>query len=252
MTSDSGTRRACWFHHRPLRHLPVTEISAVPPDLEVESNDRLPSRNPPARNTATSLPEMPNSHDACAHLAGAYGIRTSHVRMLHMQPGRENRYSVRSNEVRRCWLARWRIAAADVRSWRRPTPPQSPIQSTRSRSFTNRGIHCRRDQGLGRRDQGLGPILISLSGGDPGMTRTCDLRFRKPSLYPAELRDREPALVSGCCDSISERRADRQPLKQASRQLNFLSNSNDERLCSIHRSREICSQLASEKHPVPG
>src|SRR5882762_5181080 len=26
--------------------------------------------------------------------------------------------------------------------------------------------------------------------GDPGMTRTCDLRFRKPSLYPAELRDR--------------------------------------------------------------
>jgi hypothetical protein len=29
--------------------------------------------------------------------------------------------------------------------------------------------------------------------GDPGMTRTCDLRFRKPSLYPAELRDRGPA-----------------------------------------------------------
>src|SRR4051794_28334291 len=29
--------------------------------------------------------------------------------------------------------------------------------------------------------------------GDPGMTRTCDLRFRKPSLYPAELRDRSPA-----------------------------------------------------------
>src|SRR5215471_11595033 len=26
--------------------------------------------------------------------------------------------------------------------------------------------------------------------GDPGMTRTCDLRFRKPPLYPAELRDR--------------------------------------------------------------
>ena len=31
------------------------------------------------------------------------------------------------------------------------------------------------------------------SAGDPGMTRTCDLRFRKPSLYPAELRDRGPA-----------------------------------------------------------
>src|ERR1044071_7044675 len=25
--------------------------------------------------------------------------------------------------------------------------------------------------------------------GDPGKTRTCDLRFRKPLLYPAELRD---------------------------------------------------------------
>src|SRR4051812_29668284 len=28
--------------------------------------------------------------------------------------------------------------------------------------------------------------------GDPGMTRTSDLRFRKPPLYPAELRDRRP------------------------------------------------------------
>ena len=33
--------------------------------------------------------------------------------------------------------------------------------------------------------------------GDPGMTRTCDLRFRKPSLYPAELRDREPENKDG-------------------------------------------------------
>lgn len=32
-----------------------------------------------------------------------------------------------------------------------------------------------------------------LGVGDPGMTRTCDLRFRKPSLYPAELRDRVAA-----------------------------------------------------------
>jgi hypothetical protein len=32
--------------------------------------------------------------------------------------------------------------------------------------------------------------LLSFQIGDPGMTRTCDLRFRKPSLYPAELRDR--------------------------------------------------------------
>src|SRR5450631_1934163 len=30
------------------------------------------------------------------------------------------------------------------------------------------------------------------------MTRTCDLRFRKPSLYPAELRDRRPAVRGGC------------------------------------------------------
>src|SRR3981189_3907499 len=36
-----------------------------------------------------------------------------------------------------------------------------------------------------------------LGVGDPGMTRTCDLRFRKPSLYPAELRDRRPAKVRG-------------------------------------------------------
>ena len=36
--------------------------------------------------------------------------------------------------------------------------------------------------------------------GDPGMTRTCDLRFRKPSLYPAELRDRGPAWQGGRLD----------------------------------------------------
>src|ERR1700722_15825230 len=38
---------------------------------------------------------------------------------------------------------------------------------------------------------------MELRFGDPGMTRTCDLRFRKPSLYPAELRDRSPAGRSG-------------------------------------------------------
>ena len=32
----------------------------------------------------------------------------------------------------------------------------------------------------------------NMSVGDPGIIRTCDLRFRKPSLYPAELRDRMP------------------------------------------------------------
>src|SRR5882724_11008961 len=65
------------------------------------------------------------------------------------------------------------------------------------------------------------------------MTRTCDLRFRKPSLYPAELRDREPAEMGGCRDSIAERRLDRQPLKDASRALNLLSNFDDAPLCSI-------------------
>jgi hypothetical protein len=55
----------------PLRHLPVTESFALPPDLKVECNDRLPSRNPAARNSETPLPEMPNAHDACAYLGGA-------------------------------------------------------------------------------------------------------------------------------------------------------------------------------------
>src|ERR1700680_2492860 len=56
------------------------------------------------------------------------------------------------------------------------------------------------------------------------MTRTCDLRFRKPSLYPAELRDREPAEVGGYCDSIAERRADRQPLENVREPLKFHQN----------------------------
>src|SRR2546423_10045743 len=43
--------------------------------------------------------------------------------------------------------------------------------------------------------------------GDPGMTRTCDLRFRKPSLYPAELRDRRnPLMETGACPSNTRRR----------------------------------------------
>src|SRR5580700_8028419 len=33
--------------------------------------------------------------------------------------------------------------------------------------------------------------------GGPDRTRTCDLRFRKPLLYPAELRDREAIVASG-------------------------------------------------------
>ena len=42
----------------------------------------------------------------------------------------------------------------------------------------------------------LGIALESVDGeipifiGAPGMNRTCDLRFRKPPLYPTELRER--------------------------------------------------------------
>ena len=35
--------------------------------------------------------------------------------------------------------------------------------------------------------------------GDPGRSRTCDLQFRKLSLYPAELRDRDKDLHQICC-----------------------------------------------------
>jgi hypothetical protein len=30
---------------------------------------------------------------------------------------------------------------------------------------------------------------VTIRNGGPDRTRTCDLRFRKPLLYPAELRD---------------------------------------------------------------
>src|ERR1700679_1969592 len=48
--------------------------------------------------------------------------------------------------------------------------------------------------------------------GDPGMTRTCDLRFRKPSLYPAELRDRSlPPLRRELAASYQNERAAASP-----------------------------------------
>ncbi len=34
-------------------------------------------------------------------------------------------------------------------------------------------------------------FLSDFLDGGPGKTRTCDLRFRKPLLYPAELRDQQ-------------------------------------------------------------
>ena len=126
-----------------------------PPDLKVECNDRLSSRNPAARNSATSLPEMPNAHEAYAYLIGAYRIWTSHVRLLQMRSRRTNRYSVRSNEVGRCWLARWRTTAANIDHAFARHCRKAQIENTRSRSFAGRGIHC-------RRDHNRGPILISL------------------------------------------------------------------------------------------
>ena len=128
---------------------PATESFALPPDLKVECNDRLPSCNPAARNSATSLPEMPNAHEACAHLTGAYRIWTSHVRLLQMRSRRTNRYSVRSKEVGRCWLARWRTTAANIDHAFARHCRKAQIENTRSRSFACRGIHCRRNHNRG-------------------------------------------------------------------------------------------------------
>ena len=50
--------------------------------------------------------------------------------------------------------------------------------------------------------------------GDPGKTRTSDLRFRKPSLYPAELRDRGPAGGQVLGRFIAKRTWHRQPLRR--------------------------------------
>jgi hypothetical protein len=51
--------------------------------------------------------------------------------------------------------------------------------------------------------------FLYFRAGDPGMTRTCDLRFRKPSLYPAELRDRSfRNWLAGISASIYQSRSD--------------------------------------------
>lgn len=55
--------------------------------------------------------------------------------------------------------------------------------------------------------------LCSVIGnGDPGMTRTCDLRFRKPSLYPAELRDRSAPLRMAAAEKSLIRAGDEPPV----------------------------------------
>jgi len=124
---------------------PATENFALAPDLKVECNDRLSSRNPAARNTETLLPEMPNAHDACAHLAEACRIRASHVRLLQMRSRRKNRHSVGSNEIRGCCLVRCRTTAANIDHASARHCRKARIENTRSRSFAGCGIHCSRN-----------------------------------------------------------------------------------------------------------
>src|SRR5713226_752883 len=71
---------------------------------------------------------------------------------------------------------------------------KNPHQASSSFTLFDRAGRLLQDIG----DGGLvTPYNTGKIGGDPGMTRTCDLRFRKPPLYPAELRDRTPADRSG-------------------------------------------------------
>lgn len=109
---------------------PVIESFAVPPDPKVECNERLPGGNPAARNSQTPPREMPNAHDARAHLAGAYGIRTSHVRLRQMRSRRKNRHSVGSDEIREGWLVCGRTAAANLGHASVRHRRQAPIENT--------------------------------------------------------------------------------------------------------------------------
>ena len=62
-----------------------------------------------------------------------------------MRSCRTGRHSVRSHEVGRCWLACWRIAAADLGYDSTRRYRKAWIESTRSRPFAGRDIHCRRN-----------------------------------------------------------------------------------------------------------
>jgi hypothetical protein len=64
--------------------LQVAGSFTLPPERKVKCHDRLPRRNPIACRSGTPLPEMPDAHDARAHLARAYRIRTSHLRLRPM------------------------------------------------------------------------------------------------------------------------------------------------------------------------
>src|ERR1700688_3699923 len=85
------------------------------------------------------------------------------------------------------------------------------------------------------------------------MTRTCDLRFRKPSLYPAELRDRSPAFCRRAPGiSIAERARNRQSSEASagaqSRLLAILLAGEHEALCGAFRYR--ASPVKDEMPPL--
>src|SRR5262249_39016734 len=83
---------------------------------------------------------------------------------------------------------------------RHPDDAKAQLQRDRDRDDHGEDAAAAVDVRLTKasRDHRAGTYLTArtaarVRNGDPGMTRTCDLRFRKPPLYPAELRDRGPA-----------------------------------------------------------
>src|SRR5579872_1408934 len=96
---------------------------------------------------------------------------------------------------------------------RKPSPPWRSRSSASQIRWLSFNISATARAWNYRRSLAFAAIIVrARKDGDPGMTRTCDLRFRKPPLYPAELRDRSnPPLVSGCLKfHLSERAAPRQ------------------------------------------
>jgi hypothetical protein len=118
----------------------------------------------------SALPEWPRSPEAADRAQGAA-----------CKAHRENRHfsSARAS----------RSTAARCSS----TPARSGSRARRKLPSRFPGPRCFPEQFLTVCNPGQGaqkPPFYWGFNGDPGMTRTCDLRFRKPSLYPAELRDR--------------------------------------------------------------
>ena len=65
------------------------------------------------------------------------------------------------------------------------------------------------------------------------MTRTCDLRFRKPSLYPAELRDRSARFLEAGAFELNTRAAAESPVSRT------LPSKRIATLCSAYGPRSI-------------